>query len=174
MSTRDDDDLDNESGDGERPDLRRQREHIRNLERDVDTWKAKAEAAAQVPELERELAFRRAGIDPEDPKAKWLYKGYDGELTADAIKAAAADAGVLGQAQQQGQQQQDNLDDEVGRMSRSSAAATGRNPNQDAEFDELMAQAAREQWPEHKFDDVLRRFGRIAEEDTGTVNPNYW
>jgi hypothetical protein len=43
----------------------------------------------------RELAFVKAGVNPADKKAAYFIKGYDGDLTPDAIKAAAEDAGFL-------------------------------------------------------------------------------
>jgi len=73
---------------GEKPGWRKR------LESDRD--KARQKAAA----LERENAFLKAGVNPEDPKAKWLVKGYDGDLTPEAIKQAATDAGILRQAEE--------------------------------------------------------------------------
>ena len=56
------------------------------------TKKAEALAAAR----ERENAFLRAGIDPEaQGMASYFVKGYDGELTKDAIIAAATAAGIV-------------------------------------------------------------------------------
>jgi hypothetical protein len=45
--------------------------------------------------LERENAFLKAGIDPEDPKLRYFFKGYDGEMTPESIKAAAQEAGFI-------------------------------------------------------------------------------
>lgn len=67
----------------------------------------------KVQKLERENAFLRAGIDPEDQKLGYFYRGYDGELSPEAIRAAAQEAGFIAppqadpavQAHQQGQQQ---------------------------------------------------------------------
>lgn len=44
---------------------------------------------------QRELAFVRAGIDPASPQAKYFVKGYDGELTSEAIREAAAEAQLI-------------------------------------------------------------------------------
>lgn len=71
--------------------------------------KAKAEADA----LKRENAFLRAGIDPEDTRLGYFYRGYNGDLTVDAIRSAATESGFLQAApadpavaqHQQGQQQ---------------------------------------------------------------------
>lgn len=49
--------------------------------------------------LERENAFLKAGINPDDksnPMAGYFAKGYDGPLDAESIKAAATAAGVIG------------------------------------------------------------------------------
>jgi ribosomal protein L12E/L44/L45/RPP1/RPP2 len=51
----------------------------------------KAEKAA----LARENAFLKAGINTDDPKLAYFYKGYDGEMTPEAIKQAAITAGFL-------------------------------------------------------------------------------
>ena len=37
----------------------------------------------------------KAGIDPNNPLAKYFMKGYEGELNADAIKAAALEAQLI-------------------------------------------------------------------------------
>lgn len=57
--------------------------------------KAHDELVKKVAQFERDSAFRDAGINPSDPKAKYFVKAYDGEMTADAIKAEAQAAGVL-------------------------------------------------------------------------------
>lgn len=67
------------------------REHAKRLEAQA---KAAAEEAAQ---LKRELAFAKAGLDLSDPKMGYFVKGYDGEATPDAIRAAAEAAGFIGE-----------------------------------------------------------------------------
>lgn len=52
-------------------------------------------------EAKRQLAFARAGIDPDDPKMRYFVKGYDGEMTAQAVREAAMEAGFLGAAVQE-------------------------------------------------------------------------
>lgn len=44
--------------------------------------------------LKRDAAFSAAGI-PADGAAKWFRQGYDGDLTPDAIKAAAEADGII-------------------------------------------------------------------------------
>lgn len=50
---------------------------------------------AELSNLKRELAFTKAGINPDDPKAKWFVKGYDGDLNPEAIKLAAEEAQLI-------------------------------------------------------------------------------
>jgi ribosomal protein L12E/L44/L45/RPP1/RPP2 len=45
--------------------------------------------------LKRQLAFIKAGIDPDDPKMRYFVKGYEGELSAEAVRQAALEAGFL-------------------------------------------------------------------------------
>jgi hypothetical protein len=53
-----------------------------------------AEQAAK--DAQKELAFMRAGIDSAtNPMADYFVKGYDGEMTAEAIKAKAIEVGLL-------------------------------------------------------------------------------
>lgn len=55
--------------------------------------------------LRRENAFLKAGINADDARLAYFVKGYDGELSAEAIRKAAYDAGFI-QPPQQGQQAQ--------------------------------------------------------------------
>lgn len=53
------------------------------------------ELEAQLAEVKRQQAFNEAGITSANPAYKYFTKGYDGEMTVDAIKAAATEAGIL-------------------------------------------------------------------------------
>lgn len=69
--------------------------------------KAVKEAQAEVAQVKRDMAFIRAGIDPEAKGiASYFVKGYDGEITPEAIQAAAVEAGVLQAAPPSPEQQQ--------------------------------------------------------------------
>lgn len=57
--------------------------------------KSLRQQAIESEATKRELAFVKAGIDPSDAAAKYFVKGYDGELTQDAIKQAAIEARLL-------------------------------------------------------------------------------
>lgn len=65
----------------------------RKLEKDAKLGREAQEKAAA---LERRLAFAEAGIKSDDPKMSYFVKGYDGEITAEAIRKAAEDAGFIG------------------------------------------------------------------------------
>lgn len=68
------------------------RERMKQLEAELGEWKAKAQQAS---EAERKLAFVEAGIDPSLPVAKYFMKGYEGELSPDAIREAAIEAQII-------------------------------------------------------------------------------
>lgn len=65
---------------------------IKDLRRAADEGRR---AAAEADQLRRELAFARAGIDTESKLGRLLLKTYEGELTAEAIKAEAEELGLL-------------------------------------------------------------------------------
>jgi hypothetical protein len=68
------------------------RARMRELEQQVKAFEAKAKEAEAAT---RELAFVKAGVDPDAAGAKWFVKGYDGEFTAEAIRAAAEEANLI-------------------------------------------------------------------------------
>lgn len=85
---------DQHSDDGDDDDVRVTvpRKQIRELEKAA---KAGRDALAKAAALEREVTFRSAGIDPNDTRLKYFVKGYEGDLSAESIKAAAVEAGFL-------------------------------------------------------------------------------
>ncbi|ANH49355.1 hypothetical protein uvFWCGRAMDCOMC429_032 [Freshwater phage uvFW-CGR-AMD-COM-C429] len=53
---------------------------------------------AKVKEFEgaaRELNFVKAGVNTSDPGAKYFVKGYDGDLSPEAIRVAAQEANLI-------------------------------------------------------------------------------
>ena len=68
------------------------RARMRELE---DRNKALEAQAKEAEGAKRELAFVKAGVDPYSAAAKYFVKGYDGELTAEAIRAAAEEASLI-------------------------------------------------------------------------------
>lgn len=73
--------------------------HIRALRNEAKEAKRlrkeMAELQAKYQQRERDDAFRAAGIDPADPRQSYFVKGYDGEVTTEAIQTAARAAGFL-------------------------------------------------------------------------------
>lgn len=70
-----------------------------SLRRKMEKAIADAKAAtAKASSLERELAFLKAGVDPEKPGSKYFIKGYDGEIEVEKIREAAQEAGFLVEA----------------------------------------------------------------------------
>lgn len=63
--------------------------NTRKKARQADAAMAERDAA------KRELVLMKAGIDLETPHGRLFAKGYDGEITLDAVKAAATDYGLL-------------------------------------------------------------------------------
>lgn len=92
------------------------RERMKQLEAENAALKAKAEAASAA---ERKLAFVEAGIDPSLPVAKYFMKGYDGELTPEAIKSAAIEAQIIQDTQKQ------QMQADAAKWSRTNEAAAG-------------------------------------------------
>lgn len=96
--------------------------------------KERDELLTKVAQFERDNAFRDAGINPSDPKAKYFVKGYDGEMTADAIKGEAQAAGLLQSEEEQQQQEQTRQQQEQQRNQqeqthfRMDLAGTGATP----------------------------------------------
>jgi len=68
------------------------RARMRQLEDEV---KVLREQAAAAQNAQRELAFVKAGVDLNAPVAKYFVKGYDGELSPEAIRAAAEEANLI-------------------------------------------------------------------------------
>lgn len=68
------------------------RTDIRLLEKQA---KKAREYEARLAEMERREAFMRAGVQVDDPAAKYFVKGYDGQLDPEAIRTAAIEARIL-------------------------------------------------------------------------------
>ena len=73
------------------------RAQLRKVEQQLKAAEAKAK---ELETAARELAFVKAGVDLNAPVAKYFVKGYDGELSADAIRVAAQEANLIQPAQQ--------------------------------------------------------------------------
>lgn len=65
------------------------RQKSTKLQRDL------AAARDEIAANKREVALRKAGVNPEDPQQMYFAKAYDGELTTEAIIKAATEAGLV-------------------------------------------------------------------------------
>lgn len=107
-----------------------------NWRRDMEARaKAGDEAVAELAQLRRELSFRDAGVDPSSKQGQYFMRGYDGEMTADAIRAEAAELGLTGQPVQTQQPQVD-----FGAEQRIAMAADDAGPVTNPELDTLIRQ----------------------------------
>jgi hypothetical protein len=81
----------------DKPDPQDEQEPSISVE-DLRALRAKAKeadkAVGELAALNRRVAFAEAGL-PQEPWRAYFDKGYEGDLTADAIKAAATEAGFL-------------------------------------------------------------------------------
>ncbi len=82
---------------------RNSRQFVRKLEQDAKEGKrAKREAdeaKLEAQNAKRELALMKVGIDLESPTGKLFAKAYDGEITVEAIRAAAGEYGLIATSQ---------------------------------------------------------------------------
>jgi hypothetical protein len=76
------------------------RARMRQLENEL---KASQQALAEAETLKREMAFIKAGIPMDDPMAKYFVKGYDGEVSSEAIRQAAEEANLIQKAAEDAQ-----------------------------------------------------------------------
>jgi len=124
------------------------RSQIRALE---DKARRADEATQRADAAERQLAFAQAGVSLDDPKTKWFVKGYDGEVTVEDIRAAAAEAGFIGETRTR----ETIPANEQAAHQRMAGAAAGADPTQTTLTVDDMAKA---QSPE----DVLRMAGDLG------------
>lgn len=68
------------------------RARMRQLEKEN---REKDALIAKYAEMEKKMAFMEAGVPLESPMAKYFIKGYDGDLTPDAIRQAAVEAQLI-------------------------------------------------------------------------------
>lgn len=108
------------------------RAHLRKLEAEN---KRKDELLAEAEKARRELMFLKAGVNPDDPKAKYFVKGYDGELTVDAIRQAAEEASYIPSQRKEVQQDAEAF----GRMAR--AATFGETSEPVVDYAEKIRKA---------------------------------
>ena len=102
------------------------RAHMRKLEKEL---KAERAARAEAEAAKRELAFVKAGVPLDNPVAKYFIKGYDGEITPEAIRAAAEEANLV---QPSKQAEENKAEQEIwGRISKAQRAGEQSEPAED-------------------------------------------
>jgi len=94
--------------------------------------KAAEQAQAELDAVKRDLAFTKAGI-PETGTGALLRKAYDGDTDPEAIRKAAAEYGILGEAPQA------NPIQEELNQHRAIAGATGTSQSGPTSQDSFMA-----------------------------------
>lgn len=110
----------------------------------------------ELAQMQREMAFYKAGLPQDDPKMKYFIKGYEGELDAEAIRTAAAEAGFL-QVQQQ-QAPQENLAAQAEMRVMAASAGAIAEDNSEAAALAKLEQALNEGGIEAMLD-VARQYG---------------
>jgi hypothetical protein len=100
-----------------------------------------AAAAKERDRLARENAFLKAGI-PSTKATEYFQRGYDGDLNAEAIKAAAIEAGFI---EGEGGSDQEDVDpDEQAAHERVAEASSGSSDSEPPGYQEKL-NAARNQ-----------------------------
>ena len=73
------------------------RARMKQLEKDLREAQKQLASSA---EASKKLAFVEAGLPLDSPMSKYFIKGYDGELTPEAIREAAQEAQLIAPVQQ--------------------------------------------------------------------------
>lgn len=120
MTTQPEDDFGDDNFDDGGKAIKALRDENRALKKSLEEAKPLME---ELTGLKRERTFAEAGIDVKDPKAAYFVKGYDGEVTVEAIKAAGTEAGFIAPPAPDPQQQQQLTD-----ASRIVSAGQGASP----------------------------------------------
>ena len=115
-----------------------------NWRRELEARAARAdELEAQIQQLHRKDVFRDAGLDPSNRMTEYFMKGYEGELTVEAIQAEAASTGLTSLVSQEnttnlGQQAQ--FAEQVEAERRIAEASDDAGPVADPQFESLIRQ----------------------------------
>jgi hypothetical protein len=136
------DDIDTEQ-EGLDPNIREALRHTKQLAQD------KAAAEQRTAQLERELAFTKAGV-PDSPLTTTLAKSYDGDNDPTAIKAYFEGLGVditgatggISSQQTPNPAQQGATEEELAEQRRLAQAAAGGDPGGAVDFAEALASAS--------------------------------
>ena len=134
-----------------------------NWRRELEAKAKRAdELEAQVQQMQRKEVFRDAGLDPSNKMTEYFMKGYEGELSVDAIQAEATSAGLsntVAQADTSNLEQQTQFAQQVEAERRIAEAGDAAGPVADPQFESLIKQTNNE--------DELRQ---LWESNGGTFN----
>ena len=101
------------------------------------------ELEAQVQQMQRKEVFRDAGLDPSNKMTEYFMKGYEGDLSVEAIKAEAQSAGlsnVVSQVNTANLEQQAQFMEQVEAERRIAEAGDDAGPVTDPQFESLIKQ----------------------------------
>jgi len=122
---------------GERPVLDA---NIRKQLREAEKMRKELDAARQELEAQkREVLFSKAGI-PDDGIGKYFRKGYDGDVSIEAIRAAAEADGIL-QRQATPEPSYDHELEALRRAQGATIGTVGATPDPQQEYFAALAQA---------------------------------
>ena len=120
----------------------------KNWRRELEAKAKRAdELEAQVQQMQRKEVFRDAGLDPSNKMTEYFMKGYEGELSVDAIQAEATSAGLsntVAQADTSNLEQQAQFAQQVEAERRIAEASDDAGPVADPQFESLIKQTNNE------------------------------
>ena len=115
-----------------------------NWRRELEAKAKRAdELEAQVQQMQRKEVFRDAGLDPSNKMTEYFMKGYEGELSVEAIQAEASSAGlsnVVSQANTSMVEQQAQFAQQVEAERRIAEAGDDAGPVADPQLESLIRQ----------------------------------
>jgi hypothetical protein len=111
---------------------------------------------SELAQARRELAFIKAGINIDDPRMKYFAKGYDGEMTSEAVRQAALDAGFI-EEQQSNAQANQAINAAQQRVMTASAGAVMEDSSDEAAYGRMAA--AMEEGGVSAMLEVARQYG---------------
>jgi hypothetical protein len=115
------------------------RREIRRLEKDR---RERDQLKLELAETQRLLAFAQAGIDVNDPAAKYFVRGYQEDMDPEAIRAAAVEARVIMSGTPVSAAEQG------GHAALSAAANGGQPTSMDDDVTRQLSEAAKIHWRE--------------------------
>ena len=120
----------------------------KNWRRELEAKAKRAdELEAQVQQMQRKEVFRDAGLDPSNKMTEYFMKGYEGELSVEAIQAEANSAGLsntVSQANTSYSEQQAQFAQQVEAERRIAEASDDAGPVADPQFESLIKQTNNE------------------------------